>query len=382
MTLAILRETAPSAATLSAKERMEWLRLSRSENIGPITFFQLLSRFGTAAKALEAVPELAKRGGKIRPLKLASAADAEAEIAAHEKIGARLIAKVEADYPPYLAPLDDAPPLISVLGHPQLMQKPCVAMVGARNASANAKKFAEELAKQLGQADYIVVSGLARGIDTHVHQGALATGTVAVLAGGVDNIYPPENKALYKEIAARGCIISEMPLGAEPMAAYFPRRNRIISGISRGVVVVEAALKSGSLITARFAAEQGREVMAIPGSPLDPRCQGTNKLLKDGATLIESAQDILDALAQQNPNVLRQRNDNYQTPVATAPSEQEITEAQRIILEALSSSPIAVDELVRATKLETSLVLAVLLELELAGRIERYRGNQVALTYI
>ncbi|MBK3735627.1 DNA-protecting protein DprA, partial [Azospirillum brasilense] len=261
---------------LSAAERFDWLRLIRSENVGPITFHRLLERFGGAGAALEALPDLAKRGGRTKPLRIAPKADIDRELAANDRIGARLLFSCEPDYPEPLAALDDAPPVVSVLGHPHLLRRRAVALVGARNASMNGKKFAERLARDLGEAGLLVVSGMARGIDTAAHAGALGSGTAAVVAGGADVVYPPENQALYRDIVQQGVVIAESPVGTTPQARHFPRRNRLISGLSLGVLVVEAALRSGSLITARMALEQGREVMAVPGSPLDPRCQGTN----------------------------------------------------------------------------------------------------------
>src|SRR3954469_7843549 len=280
---------------MNDSERRAWLRLARTENVGPVTFRNLIARFGTASAALEELPRLAARGGKGNFV-LADESEAERELEALAKLGGRLIAACEAEYPPGLKALEAPPPVISVLGHPHLLQKEMIAIVGARNASALARKFADTLSRELGFAGLVVVSGLARGIDTSAHEAALAVGTVAVVAGGVDIIYPPENEKLYGEIKNRGVIVSEMRLGEAPQARHFPRRNRIISGLSRGVVVVEAAEKSGSLITAQYALEQGREIFAVPGSPLDPRAKGANRLIKDGATLTESAEDILSVL--------------------------------------------------------------------------------------
>ncbi len=263
--------------TLNDSEKLDWLRLSRSENIGPITFFQLIRRFGAAAAALDAVPDLARRGGRKRPIKLCDPATAEAEAAAIEKAGARLVAACEPEYPKALAAIADPPPALTVLGRPEMLasQDPTVGIVGARNASGAGRRIAQGIATDLGTRGIIVASGLARGIDTAAHNGALKTGTVAVVAGGVDVYYPPENEDLQNAIAAEGAVISEQPMGTEPQARHFPRRNRMISGLSLGVLIVEAASRSGSLITARTALEQGREVFAVPGSHLDPRAQGT-----------------------------------------------------------------------------------------------------------
>ena len=275
----------PAPRTLNPAERLDWLRLIRSENVGPVTFYQLLSRFGSAEAALAALPEIAHRGGRARALTICPRATAERELQQLHAAGSRFVAWGEPDYPAALAALDDAPPLISVKGDTTLFARNALAIVGARNASANGRRFARDIALQLGQQGLLVVSGLARGIDGAAHDGALATGTVAVVAGGIDQVYPEENRALHEQIAERGVIVAEMPVGTEPQARHFPRRNRIISGCALGVLVVEAALRSGSLITARFALEQGRDVFAVPGSPLDPRCRGTNDLIRNGAIL-------------------------------------------------------------------------------------------------
>ncbi len=284
-----------SARALGEAERRAWLRLARTQNVGPVTFAQLIGRFGSASAALKEVPRLVRRGGGDEP-RLPSDDDAAREIAALGKLGGRMIASCEPDYPRGLAAAEPAPPIISILGHATLLEREMVAMVGARNASALGRKLAGTLARDLVEAGLVVVSGLARGIDAAAHEGALAGGTCAVVAGGVDIVYPPENTGLHERIRAQGCIVSEMPLGQAPQARHFPRRNRIISGLSRGVVVVEAAEGSGSLITANYALEQGREIFAVPGSPLDPRAGGTNRLIREGATLTESAADVLAGL--------------------------------------------------------------------------------------
>ncbi|MFT5540292.1 MAG: DNA processing protein, partial [Alphaproteobacteria bacterium] len=284
---------------MNAAERLNRLRLIRSENVGPITFRQLMHRFGNAAAALDALPDLAKRGGAKRTIRLCSPGKAERELAALTQAGGQLIALGEASYPAPLAALPDAPPILSVRGDPQFLTQRIIAMVGARNGSANGVRFAEKLARDLGAAGFIIASGLARGLDAAAHRGALKSGTIAVVAGGVDVNYPRENTALYHDIVARGAVISEQPWGMQPTARHFPHRNRIVSGLALGTVVVEATLRSGSLITARLAGEQGREVLAVPGNPLDPRSQGTNGLIRDGATLIQGADDVLEALAPQ-----------------------------------------------------------------------------------
>jgi DNA processing protein len=281
---------------LTEAERLDWLRLIRSENVGPITFHRLLERYGSAARALDALPELAARGGA-RRIRIASKEDTGREMEQVAASGVQLIALTEEHYPPLLGQTEDAPPLIAVIGHSHLLVKKALAVVGTRNASANGLGLAERLARDVGAEGYLIVSGMARGIDRAAHEGALDTGTAAVLAGGTDVIYPKENADIYQRIVDRGVALSEMPLGTKPQARHFPRRNRIISGMARGVLVVEATQKSGSLITARYAAEQNREVFAVPGSPLDPRNQGANQLIKEGAHLVQSAADIMEILS-------------------------------------------------------------------------------------
>lgn len=363
---------------LSDAERRDWLRLSRAENVGPITFRQLMRRFGNAKAALDALPDMASRGGK-RTFTIPAVAIIDDEIARTRKIGATIIAMCEAGYPESLAVTEDAPPLITVLGQPSLLHKRTIGIVGARNASLNGRKMAEILARDLGKEGIVIASGLARGIDASAHTATLATGTVAVVAGGVDVIYPEENRALQGQIAEQGCIVSDQPLGLEPFAKLFPRRNRIISGLSLGIVVVEAAQQSGSLITARMALEQGREVFAVPGSPLDPRCSGTNDLIRQGAVLTEKAADILAHIHKQPRGMFEPPRLPFDAPIAT-PDENELPKARDKILECLSPSPTAVDAIVRQTGLTPSIVLTILLELELAGRLERQAGHKVALT--
>ncbi len=368
-----------SPRALNPSERLDWLRLSRSENVGPVTFYQLLQRFGSAAAALEALPEVARRGGRQRSLAICSRAAAERELAALDRAGGRLVAWGEPDYPAALAAIDDAPPLVSVRGQARLIERPAVAVVGARNASANGRRFARDMALQLGQRGFLVVSGLARGIDAAAHEGSLPSGTLAVIAGGIDVVYPEENRALHEAIAERGLILAEMPVGTVPQARHFPRRNRIISGCARGVLVVEAALRSGSLITARLALEQGREVFAVPGSPLDPRCRGSNDLIRRGAFLTESIDDILAQIEPQLLSGLDRGRPAFLGETALPPSEADLGDVRTRILAHLSPSPVPVDELVRQCQMAPATVLTVLLELELAGRLERQPGNQVAL---
>lgn len=368
---------------ISASERLAWLRLIRSENVGPVTFSQLLAHFGTASAALDALPELARRGGRARPIKICPESTAQREIEAHEALGARLVTYAEPAYPAPLAEISDAPPVLSLLGHGHLLERRAVAIVGARNASANGRRMAQTLAAGLGEHDLVVPSGMARGIDAAAHTGALESGTIAVMAGGVDVIYPTENTGLYQEITERGAAISEQPLGTKPQARHFPHRNRLISGLSLAVVVVEAAKRSGSLITARFAGEQGREVLAVPGSPLDPRAQGTNLLIREGATLIQSAEDVVEALG----GILRRTAEEGRkravapAPGTVMPDEQELARARADIIESLGPSPVTVDEIIRQCQFSPAVVSAILLELELAGRLERQPGGQICLYY-
>ncbi len=370
--------------TLSQADKLDWLRLIRSERVGPITFYRLIERFGTAGRALERLPELARRGGGKTPT-VCSRADAEAEMEKIAALGATLLAWGEPDYPPLLACIEDAPPLLSVLGHQALLGKKAVAVVGARNATISGRRFARAIAADLGREGFLVVSGLARGIDAAAHEGALERGTVAVLAGGVDVPYPPENAALYESIRAQGAIVSEIAPGIQPQARHFPRRNRIISGIARGVVVVEASPQSGSLITARFALEQNRDVFAVPGAPGDPRAQGTNGLIRQGAVLTESVADVVAYLAQFGQTRLADPGSVFRSPendgdmvnVENEPARLEAV--QKIIVENLGLTPLPVDELIRCCQFSPAVVLAVLLDLELAGRLERHPGNRVSL---
>jgi len=367
---------------LNDEQRLNWLRLIRSDNIGPATFRELINHFGGSAAALEALPEFSKRGGGRRTLKLSSLADAEAELKLAKKAGAMLIALGEPDYPAWLAAIDAPPPLIYAKGKLELMQQPMVAIVGARNGSAIGQKFTRMLSADLGREGFVVVSGLARGIDTAAHIPALERGTIAVLAGGINSVYPPENEDLQKEIGKRGVLISEMPVAYKPRAKDFPRRNRLVSGVSVGVVVVEAAKRSGSLITARLAGEQGREVFAVPGNPLDPRAAGTNKLIQDGAGLVTSVEDITVVLA---PILGRsfESSDSIGTFEASpeSPIIMDIDQSDRErVISALGVSPVDIDEIIRATRLQARQVQIVILELDLAGRLERHGNQMVSLT--
>ena len=379
---------------LSPEEKLAWLRLIRTENVGPITFWKLIDRYGSASAALAALPELSKRGGRKKPLVAWDRARAEDEIAALNKAGVTLIAACEPDYPELLSAVEDAPPLITVLGDPSVLPRESVAIVGARNASINGRRMASILARDLGQQGLVISSGLARGIDTAAHEASVETGTIAVLAGGVDVIYPKENRGLYQRIIDEGgAVVAEAPLGTQPQARHFPRRNRIISGLARGTIVVEATPKSGSLITARMAAEQGRDVFAVPGSPLDPRARGANWLIRDGAVLVEKADDVIEALGSlktianlceppakrwQHAGV-KGANTNEITPDSTPP-EDAASGRDRVIAN-LGMTPITVDELARECQLPVTAVLSTLLELELAGQVERQPGNRVSLIH-
>ena len=359
--------------TLDAAERFARLRLARTDRVGPVTFRQLLQRFGDAVTALEALPDLVRRGGG-HGLALPSPGEIDAELAAGERLGARLIVFGDADYPALLAAIDPPPPLLWTLGEAGLLARPCLAVVGARIASAGGQRIARGLAQQLGEAGHVVVSGMARGIDGAAHAGALPTGTVAVLGGGVDDVYPPDNAELYQQILERGCVVSESPVGARAQAKDFPRRNRIISGLSRGVVVVEAELRSGSLITARLAAEQGREVFAVPGSPLDPRSKGPNELLRQGAVLCEGLADIEREF--ERPRAVREPAAD--APFAGAPDETGAELVERVAA-LLSPTPTPRDELARAAGAPVGAVAAALLELSLAGRATLLPGGLASL---
>ncbi len=381
MASAVTGDALPAEA-ISESERRACLRLARTTNIGPVTFAGLLARFGSAMAALDAVPALARRGGATQPLKIPTAADAARELEQLAALGGRLLTVLDPDFPHGLTALDTPPPVLSLLGHVNLLARDMVAIVGARNASALGRKLATTLAGDLGKEGLVVVSGMARGIDAAAHDGALATGTCAVLAGGVDNIYPPENAALYEQLKVEGAIVSEMPLGQAPQARHFPRRNRIISGLARGVVIVEAAEGSGSLITANYALEQGREIFAVPGSPLDPRARGTNRLIREGATLTENAQDILSGLAPILGRAFREDERQPSFDFASAGDAGVERETDRIrarLAELLGPAPVEVDETIRQSGTSPAAALTVLLELELAGRLTRHPGNKVSM---
>jgi len=357
---------------LSDAQRRDWLRLARTENVGAVTFDQLIGRFGEASLALAALPDLARRGGRTG-LRVASVAQAEQELADGAALGARLICSCEPDFPQALATLDPPPPMIWTRGDVRLLDRRTVAIVGARVASAAGQRFARGLAAELGAAGHAIVSGMARGIDAAAHEGSLPTGTVAVLAGGIDDVYPPEHRGLYDRIVETGCVVSESEPGRTAVARDFRRRNRIIAGLSRAVVVVEAEFRSGSLITARLANEQGREVLAVPGSPLDPRARGTNDLIRQGAAICEGSDDVLRAL--EGLSDFREPEPASYRPAACAEPDDRLRER---LAGLLSPTPVSRDELVRAANAPAPLVLAALTELALAGRAELLPGGMVA----
>lgn len=370
-------------------ETVDHLRLARAEGVGPITYRRLLQVYKSPAAAIEALRELARAGGRRAAPAVPSTARAQQEIAALERMGGRLLVLSGPHYPPLLALSEDAPPIIAVLGTPEALSARSVALVGGRNASANGRRMAEVLARDLAEAGFVVVSGMARGVDAAAHRGALAAGrTVAAVAGGLDHPYPPEHGALQEQIAAAGAVVAEAPLGTAPQARHFPRRNRVIAGLSLGVIVVEAAPRSGSLITARMAQEYGRELFAMPGSPLDPRCRGSNDLIRQGAHLTESLADVLDNLPDhplrqglaRAPLFARGPAPDRAEPAATLPAMPEapgeMGAIRRQVIDLLGPSPTSVDDLIRDCQFSPAAVIATLLELELAGRVETLPGNR------
>jgi DNA processing protein len=352
---------------------MAWLRLARTETVGPVAFRHLIERYGGARRALEALPELARRAGRASPPRIPSTDEAEAELAAGEALGAELLCSGETGFPAALKAIDPPPPVLWALGDPSLLRRRSVAIVGARVASAAGCRFARGLASELGRAGLVIASGLARGVDAAAHEGSLASGTVAVLGGGVGDIYPPQNEGLYAAIAERGCIVSESEPARRAQAKDFPRRNRLISGLSLAVVVVEAELKSGSLITARLAAEQGREVLAVPGSPLDPRARGCNDLIRQGAAVCEGPEDVLRAIEMIS---------GFRAPPAPpyAAADEPPSELVVRVWDLLSPTPVHVDELARQVGAPAGEVFAALVELSLAGRAELMTGGLAVRT--
>lgn len=366
-----------SSPRLPDQDKRDWLRLIRSTHLGPITFHHILRYYGSAAEAIARLPEMNARGGGKRKIELADEKTVASELKALKACGASLLAWGEPGYPTSLMQLEDAPPLLAVKGDALAVTAlPGIAMVGARNASAIGQRFTRDIAAALTRHGFAILSGLARGIDKAAHEGALGADgkTAAFIGTGIDIAFPPENAKLQDEIAERGAVFAEMPAGSPPLAQNFPRRNRLISGASVGVLVVEAALKSGSLITARMAAEQGREVMAVPGSPLDPRCRGSNGLIRDGAALIETVEDILNILAPQQA----QRREEIPAPKPVPIADDDLSRAHAEIERLLSPSPVLVDELVRLSGMASALVQMVLTEKELAGRVLRHPGGKVS----
>ena len=372
----------PKGVALTDKQRIAWLRLIRSDNVGPATFRDLINHFGSAEAALSMLPELSARGGATRSIRIATETEAYRELEAAQRFGARFVGIGEPEYPQALRQIDGAPPLLAVKGDLSVANRSAIGIVGSRNASISGAKFAAMVARDCGRAGYAIVSGLARGIDTAAHRASLGTGTIAAMAGGLDQPYPPENAGLLEDIwNGNGLAVSEMPFGWEPRARDFPRRNRLISGISLGVVVVEAAVRSGSLITARMAGEFGRLVFAVPGSPLDPRCHGTNGLLKDGAMIVTSPEDVVEALAPLS------QPDLFSPPSAEEPKREggrmslPPDEADRsLVIDALGPTPVEVDDIIRHTGLSASAVYLVLLELDMAGRLHRHAGGLVSIS--
>lgn len=366
-------------------ERRDRLRLIRSQSVGPITFYRLMSRFGSATEAISALPQMAQRGGRKNSPRIMSVQEAENELNTLRNHGGEMVIYGDEDYPQWLTTVEDAPPVLSFIGDSRLLSEPNIAIVGARNASANAKRYTMALAKELGEKGQIIVSGMARGIDTAAHQAALKSGTIAVMAGGIDQIYPNENTALYHEIAKHGCVISEMPFGTAPTARHFPRRNRIVSGLAKGVIVVEASMRSGSLITARLAGEQGREVFAVPGFPGDPRAAGPNYLIQNGAKLVQSAGDILEEIAAMNQKSIKVEQATFNGIAEEIAAydhyddnEQTNDNAHEIVAQQLSFTPITVDDLCQSCHLSIRNIQICLMDLELAGIITRHPGNRVS----
>jgi DNA processing protein len=370
-------ETKARGVSLSDEQRLDWLRLIRSENVGPRTFRTLVNHYGGARGARAALPELARRGGARGPVRICSRDEAEREMSATARFGAAFVALGEAAYPARLANIDDPPPLLAVRGQP-VLNGDLVALVGSRNASAAGLKITERLARGLGAAGLVIVSGLARGIDAAAHRASLETGTVAVMAGGLDQVYPPEHAPLVEALVANGAAVSEMPFGWEPRGRDFPRRNRLISGVALGVVIIEAARKSGSLITARMALEQNREVFAVPGSPLDPRAEGTNALIRQGAVLVTEAEDVLAALRSMAGTPPQRPAEEPPREPPALPVEPS-ADARARIVSLLGPTPVTIDDLIRLSGASAAIVQTTLLELELAGRLKRQRGGQVAL---
>lgn len=367
-------------ASSNQQERMNWLRLARSENVGPKTFKKLIELYGNATDSIERVQELAANGGLKRKVKIASTTEIEDEINKTLEYGAQIFLSCDLSFPEKLKQIDDCPAAVIVKGSIERLNKQkCVAIVGARNASVNGCSFAKELALDLAKAGIIIASGLALGIDTYAHQGSINKCSIGVIAGGINNIYPPQNKKLFEDIVLNGAIIAELPINTAPLAKHFPQRNRIISGISDAIVVVEAALKSGSLITAEYANSQGKQVFSVPGTPTDARHKGTNMLIRNGAKITESAQDVLNFLASISDFSLGEKIANYNAPTLLPPTETELSKYRKKFVEALSYSPTNLDTILEQTTIPLNVANLLILELELAGRLVRSFGNKICL---
>jgi len=385
----LFQQSAPKvAAPITKAQKLDWIRLTRSENVGPVTFLRLLERFGTPANALQAIPELSKRGGSKRVIKVCSVEDAQKEIEAAQLCDAVFVAYGSTEYPALLANIHDPPPFLWVRGNTALLSQKSVGIVGARNSSAAGSRFAAHIARALTDHDYCVVSGLARGIDAAAHASVLNNNgmTVSAVAGGVDVVWPPETGAIAERIWQEGASVSEMPIAQQPRNRHFPRRNRIIAGVSRGIIMVEAAQKSGSLITARYALDQGREVLAVPGSPLDARAAGCNDLIRKGATLIRNIDDVLESLSHwdtlSDSKSMAEPTRGFQTMPPISPAEADLERGRDAIITLLSPTPTLVDDIITQSGASVPIVQSILLELDLAGRLERHRGGYVSLNTI
>lgn len=368
-----------------SEDTIDILRLIRSENVGPRTFANLIKLFGSAGKALENIGDFSIKGGLKKPIKIYTKSDAAKELDLLKKNKAYLLTYKDFNYSQLLLEIHDFPPVVSYKGNVKLMNsEKTIAIVGARNSSINCRSFSSKISSDLVKAGYITVSGLARGIDTMVHEAAVDK-TIAVIAGGIDHIYPPENKRLYEQIVENGLLLAEQPIGSKPLSKHFPQRNRIISGLSLATIIIEAGLKSGSLITAHYALEQNREVFAVPGFPLDPRCMGSNKLIKDGAHMLESSNDVIDNILsykelKKSLEELENYNNNFKIPVNT--SYVDISQSDRkMVISLLSSTPVTYESLLDETKLALPVIYTICLELELAGKIARHTGNKISLIY-
>jgi DNA processing protein len=367
--------------TTTTQEQLNWLRLARSENVGKSTFFRLIKIFGSAQKALERIADLSQRGGLSHKIKICSVADAEKEFSDTKKFGAEILLFSDENYPRLLREISDPAPILTVKGDVEFFQNDTIAIVGPRNASFNGIAFAKKVALELGQNSIITVSGMARGIDAAAHEASILSGTIGVIGGGINNIYPSENSKLFEQVMKRGLLVTEVPFGAPPQGGNFVQRNRLISGLSLAVIVVEAGLKSGSLITARFAAEQGREVFSVPGSPFDPRCRGTNRLIKDGANMFENIEDLLNELPNLRARfsvagkLCEPEVEDFIAPISKMPSDSDIQKIREEILTKISFVPIAIEDLIQDLQEPARLVNIAIVQLELADKIDVSSGK-------